>query len=136
MSETVTVPAAVLFEEALPAIAMVFEAGGVAVMVAGLVLASVLAVRKIASGTRPAETYHPFRTTLARSILLGLEFMVAADIIGTVAVEPTVDNLLVLGLIVVIRTVLSFALQIEISGRLPWRPAPSGEGAETSDRGA
>ncbi|MFW5832871.1 MAG: DUF1622 domain-containing protein, partial [Pseudomonadota bacterium] len=60
-------------------------------------------------------------TTLAHSILLGLEFLVAADIIGTVAVEPTIENLLVLGLIVLIRTFLSFALHIEISGRLPWR---------------
>jgi uncharacterized membrane protein len=109
------------FEEALHGIATVFEAGGVAVMLAGLLLALVQAARKIARGVPPAETYHPFRVTLAKSILLGLEFLVAADIIGTVAVEPTIDNLLVLGLIVVIRTALSFALQIEISGRLPWR---------------
>lgn len=110
-----------LFEGGLHAIASVFEAGGVAVMILGLLLALVQAGRKIARGVDPAETYHPFRVTLAKSILLGLEFLVAADIIGTVAVEPTIDNLLVLGLIVLIRTILSFALQIEISGRLPWR---------------
>ena len=74
-------------------------------------------------------TYEPFRTTLARSILLGLEFLVAADIIGTVAVDPTLQNLWVLGLIVLIRTALSFALQIEISGRLPWQsPLPKDSG--------
>ncbi len=110
-----------LFESTLHGIASFFEAAGVAVMVLGLLLAVVQGVRRTAQGAKLSETYHPFRTTLARSILLGLEFLVAADIIGTVAVEPTVQNLLVLGLIVVIRTLLSFALQIEISGRLPWR---------------
>ena len=110
-----------LFESTLHGIAIVFEAAGVAVMVLGLLLATVQGLRQTAKGTKLSETYHPFRTTLARSILLGLEFLVAADIIGTVAFEPTVQNLLVLGLIVVIRTLLSFALQIEISGRLPWR---------------
>ena len=115
---------AALFEAGLHGIATAFEAGGVAVMVAGLLLALVQTGRKLARGVRPAATYHPFRVTLARSILLGLEFLVAADIIGTVAVEPTLDNLLVLGLIVIIRTILSFALQIEISGRPPWRAGP------------
>jgi uncharacterized membrane protein len=110
-----------LFESTLHGIAVFFEAGGVAVMVLGLLLASVQGLRQTARGAKLSEIYHPFRTTLARSILLGLEFLVAADIIGTVAVEPTIQNLLVLGLIVVIRTFLSFALQIEISGRLPWR---------------
>lgn len=110
-----------LFEGTLHGIAVFFEAGGVAVMVPGLLLAAVQGVRQTAGGAKLSEIYHPFRTTLARSILLGLEFLVAADIIGTVAVEPTIENLLVLGLIVLIRTILSFALQIEISGRLPWR---------------
>ncbi len=110
-----------LFESALHGIAIFFEAAGVAVMVLGLLLATVGGLRQTVQGTRFSETYHPFRTTLARSILLGLEFLVAADIIGTVAVKPTVQNLYVLGLIVVIRTLLSFALQIEISGHLPWR---------------
>ena len=113
-----------LFESALHGIAIFFEAAGVAVMVLGLLLAAVQGLRRTVQGARLSETYHPFRTTLARSILLGLEFLVAADIIGTVAVKPTVQNLYVLGLIVVIRTLLSFALQIEISGHLPWRSTP------------
>ncbi|HWT29829.1 MAG TPA: DUF1622 domain-containing protein, partial [Propylenella sp.] len=74
------------------------------------------------------EAYHAFRTSLARGILLGLEFLVAADIIGTVAVEPTLQNLAVLGLIVLIRTFLSFSLQLEIEGRWPWQRA-GGAGA-------
>ena len=66
-----------------------------------------------------------------RSILLGLEFLVAADIIRTVAVQPSLENVTVLGLIVFIRTFLSFSLEVEIDGRWPWqhaglgRPAPS-----------
>lgn len=115
------------FERSLHAISLFFESAGVAAMVLGVIIAVVHAWRMVARGSPLAETYHPFRTTLARSILLGLEFLVAADIIGTVAAKPTIQNLSVLGLIVVIRTVLSFALQIEISGRLPWRSAPAGE---------
>jgi hypothetical protein len=56
-----------------------------------------------------------------RSILLGLEFLVAADIIRTVAVQPSLENVTVLGLIVLIRTFLSFSLEVEIDGRWPWR---------------
>jgi uncharacterized membrane protein len=64
--------------------------------------------------------YRRFRQDLGRGILLGLEFLVAADIIRTVAVAPTLENVLVLGLIVLIRTFLSIALQVEIDGVLPW----------------
>ncbi len=62
-----------------------------------------------------------FRKTLGRSILTGLELLVAADIIRTVAVEPTLESVLVLGLIVIIRTFLSFSLEVEIDGRWPWQ---------------
>ncbi len=62
-----------------------------------------------------------FRSGLGRSILLGLEFLVAADIINTVAVEPTIESLLVLAGIVLIRTFLSFSLEVEIDGRWPWQ---------------
>jgi len=116
-----------LFESTLHTIALFFEAAGVLVMVLGLLLALVYSGRQMVKGEKLRDTYHPFRTTLARSILLGLELLVAADIIGTVAVKPTIQNLLVLGLIVVIRTALSFALQIEISGRLPWKSASPNE---------
>lgn len=68
-----------------------------------------------------------FRSGLGRSILLGLEFLVAADIINTVAVEPTIKSLLVLAGIVLIRTFLSFSLEVEIDGRWPWQKERSGE---------
>jgi uncharacterized membrane protein len=64
-----------------------------------------------------------FRSDLGRGILLGLEFLVAADIINTVAIEPTLDSVLVLAGIVLIRTFLSFSLEVEIEGRWPWRRA-------------
>lgn len=66
-----------------------------------------------------------FRSGLGRSILLGLEFLVAADIINTVAVEPTIESLLVLAGIVLIRTFLSFSLEVEIDGRWPWQKGRS-----------
>ena len=64
-----------------------------------------------------------FRSNLGRSILLGLEFLVAADIIHTVAIEPTLQSLAVLAGIVLIRTFLSFSLEVEIEGRWPWEKA-------------
>jgi len=79
-----------------------------------------------------AYLYRRSRQQLGRSILLGLELLVAADIIPTVAVTPTLTSVAVLGGIVPIRTFLSFSLQLEISGRWPWQkpdlPAPRTEG--------
>lgn len=72
--------------------------------------------------------YRPYRQFLGRSILLGLELLVAADIIRTVAVTPTLTSITVLAGIVLIRTFLSFSLELEITGRWPWQKVP--EGAE------
>jgi len=94
---------------------------GVAAIVAGGLLAIWRAARHWLDPGLRDRTYHTFRLTLARGILLGLEFLVAADIIGTVAFEPTLQNLSVLAVIVAIRTFLSFSLTMEIEGRLPWR---------------
>ncbi|HEY5813682.1 MAG TPA: DUF1622 domain-containing protein, partial [Terrimicrobiaceae bacterium] len=65
--------------------------------------------------------YGLYRQDMGRAILLGLEFLVAGDIIRTVVVDPTFDNVLVLGLIVIIRTFLSITLQLEIEGKWPWQ---------------
>ncbi len=62
-----------------------------------------------------------WRGDVGRAILLGLEFLIAGDLIRTVVVAPTMQNVLVLGLIVLIRTFLSFSLQLEIEGKLPWQ---------------
>jgi uncharacterized membrane protein len=65
--------------------------------------------------------YHAFRTKMGRAILLGLEFLVAADIINTVAIDPTLRNLATLAIIISVRVFLSFALEVEIEGRWPWQ---------------
>ena len=109
------------FEVGLHHIALGAEMIGVAVIVLGAAVAVAASVTELSSGRDRTQVYHNFRSTLARGILLGLEFLVAADIIGTVAVDPTLDNLYVLGLIVLIRTFLSFSLEVEIEGRWPWQ---------------
>lgn len=67
------------------------------------------------------RAYHAYRANLGRAILLGLEFLVAADIVRTVVLELTLPNLGALALLVLIRSFLSLALEVEISGRWPWR---------------
>ena len=79
--------------------------------------------------------YHRYRAELARGILLGLELLVAADIVGTVAVTPTFESLAVLGLIVLIRTFLSFSLEVEIEGRWPWQHSAASDKAEALRKG-
>lgn len=66
-------------------------------------------------------SFRQYRSDLGRAILLGLEFLVAADIIGTVAVAPSFQSLGILGSIILIRTFLSFSLEVEIEGHWPWR---------------
>ena len=116
------------FDAMLELIALVIEAAGIAVIVLGAVAALLIAVLLLMRGVGGAKAYHSLRTNLARSILLGLELLVAADIIGTVAVEPTLQNLYVLALIVLIRTFLSISLEVEIDGRWPWRKARAADG--------
>lgn len=97
-----------------------FEVVGAGVLVVGFGWSVVQAVRTWTTlGGRPA--YRVLRETFGGVLLLGLEVLVAADLIRTVAVAPTLQNVAVLGLIVLIRTFLSFSLQVEIDGRLPWR---------------
>jgi uncharacterized membrane protein len=97
------------------------ELAGIAATLLGALVASVVALRKVlAGGALLMEVYESYRRHLSQGILLGLEFLVAADIIGTVAIEPTFRSVGVLGLIVAIRTFLSFTLEVEIAGRWPW----------------
>ena len=77
--------------------------------------------------------YSRFRRVLGRAILIGLELLVAADIIRTVAVTPTIESVSVLGLIVLIRTFLSWSLEVEISGRWPWQKWAAGRRGDEPD---
>ena len=99
----------------------VVELVGVFVLIVGAVLASTRFTAQLLKRSPFQASYHELRADLGRAILLGLEFLVIADIIGTVAVEPTLQNLGVLAVIVVIRTLLSFVLELEVSGRWPWQ---------------
>ena len=118
------------FEQAMDAIARGVEIIGIVTLVLGLAAALVRAGLVLASGQGGVEeAYRIVRTVFGRSILLGLEFLVAADIIRTVAVQPSLQNVAVLGLIVLIRTFLSFSLEVEIDGRWPWQPANLGRTA-------
>ncbi|TGN80521.1 DUF1622 domain-containing protein [Bradyrhizobium yuanmingense] len=100
--------------------ASMIELLGVVVIVGGVVAATVLSLNAMRGGM-PADAFRSYHANLGRGILLGLEFLIAADIIGMVAIVPSLDRLVVLALIIVIRTFLSFSLQIEIEGRWPWR---------------
>lgn len=100
----------------------IFEVLGTAVMLLGLLVAVVLAAQALWSKRSGEAAFVSFRRTVGLAILLGLELLVAADIIKTL-VAPGLEDVVVLGLIVLIRTALSFALQIEIEGTLPWRRA-------------
>ena len=111
------------FDAALRLTGRLMEGAGVAVIVLGALFALGAVVAELGRGGPGGDAYHLFRMRLGRSILLGLELLVAADIIGTVAVEPTLQNLLVLSLIVVIRTFLSISLEVEIDGHWPWQKA-------------
>jgi len=114
------------FSDTVETLGKVVDGAGVAVTIAGALAATVAAGRRVYR--RQPDSYRRYRQQLGRSILLGLELLVAADIIRTVAVTPTVRSVAVLAGIVVIRTFLSFSLELEITGRWPWQkevPAPA-----------
>lgn len=98
---------------------MTVDGAGVAVIVVGIVVATWRAL--FAAPPDGLDRYSAYRQRLGRAILLGLELLVAGDIIKTVAVAPTLQNMAVLGAIVLIRTFLSFSLELEINGRWPWQ---------------
>jgi uncharacterized membrane protein len=121
----------VSFEEAMDNVARGVELLGIAALVVGLLVALFAGARSLVDGRGVEDSYRVVRTAFGRSILLGLEFLVAADIIRTVAVQPSLQNVLVLGLIVLIRTFLSFSIEVEIEGRWPWRRAEMASPAST-----
>jgi uncharacterized membrane protein len=113
----------VTFAEAMELVARFFEAMGALVLVAGLVLSVGLAIRSQHRSKDARATYRVLRESFGAAILLGLEMLVAADLVRTVAIAPTLENVATLGIIVLIRTILSFSLVTEIEGVVPWRRA-------------
>jgi uncharacterized membrane protein len=108
------------FPHALHLTTRAIEVGGIAIIVLGIVGATIFVLWQVLRGRSGSDAFSLYRSNLGRAILLGLEFLVAADIINTVAIEPTLQSLAVLGGIVLIRTFLSFSLEVEIEGRWPW----------------
>ena len=111
------------FTAVIEKVGQVLDASGVAAIVLGAAIATVVAALRVRR--RVPDVYRLYRQQLGRSILLGLELLVAADIIRTVAVTPTLTSIAVLAGIVLIRTFLSFSLELEITGRWPWQKAPA-----------
>lgn len=111
----------VTFYEVIETVGKGIDAVGVAVIAVGALISAATAVSRLRRGT--PDVYRTFRAQLGRSILLGLEFLVAADIIRTVAVTPTARSVAVLAGIVLIRTFLSFSLELEVTGAWPWQAA-------------
>lgn len=109
------------FTEAMELVGKTMDAAGVAAIVVGALVAALLTLNPRRRFGSEGDAYTAFRRRLGRAILLGLELLVAADIIRSVAISPTFASVGVLALIVLIRTFLSWSLELEISGRWPWQ---------------
>lgn len=107
---------------ALEAIAVILIVGYILIATLGWLL------RALLQRQFTLEHYKTFRATLGRAMLLGLEILVAADVVRTVALEPTLRNFEALGLLVLVRTFLSWSIVLEIEGRWPWQPRSSTTG--------
>jgi uncharacterized membrane protein len=114
------------FENIVETAGKTLDAAGVILMIGGVLVAATFAVARIRSEGLSDDAYRRFRQSLGRAILLGLELLVAADIIRTVAVSPTFRSAGVLAIVVLIRTFLSMSLEVELGGRWPWQKAASG----------
>jgi uncharacterized membrane protein len=121
------------FAEAIEVVGRIVDAAGVGAIAAGIALVVVSAGLRLVRHER--DVYASFRQQLGRAILLGLELLVAADIIRTVAVTPTLESVAVLGVIVLVRTFLSFSLEVELTGSWPWQRAGHESAQTTGDAG-
>ena len=115
------------FESVVEMVGKTVDGIGIVIVVVGSLSALLPFALRTFRGDRSLDSYRWVRRNLGRAILLGLEFLVAGDIIRTVAVAPSLTNVAVLGVIVLIRTFLSASLEVEIEGRWPW--SARGEGA-------
>ncbi len=107
------------FEEWMEAVVQAFEVAGIVILVIGTLRALVVALAARLRGDR-VGIYARGRRQIGQAILLGLEVLIIADIVLTVTIEPTIESALTLGLIVLVRTFLSFSLEIELEGVVPW----------------
>ncbi len=125
------------YKQVIGLIVLGFESIGVGALIIGSLFAVVAYVAAL-SGRRGAsvpriDAYRALRQDLGRAILLGLEFLVAADIIRSVAIDPTLLSVGSLGLLVLVRTFLSWSLEVEIDGAWPWQRAQSRTSASVAE---
>ncbi len=115
---------------AIGQLAELFDLLGVAVMVGGTpgTMGRAIYVGRLAGGK---ASYLVARRTFGKTLLLGLEVLIAADLMRSVSLNLTISSVLALGLLVVVRTILSFSIQIEMEGDLPWRVGRPGRPAST-----
>lgn len=124
------------FEETIELAGKALDGVGVVIVVVGVAIAlGAFAIGAI-GGTDVGRAYRSSRHRLGRAILLGLEVLVAADIVRTVAIAPTIESVAVLAGIVLVRTFLSFSLEVELEGSLPWRRRRGGSPDAVGDGGA
>jgi uncharacterized membrane protein len=121
------------FDDVMELVVHGFEIGGVAILVVGSLaafLTAAVSYRRI-GGLR---AYEGARRNVGRAILLGLEFLIIADIVMTITVDPTLESAVALGLIVLVRTFLSFSLEVELEGVLPWRQKAARSDSPSQER--
>lgn len=108
------------FEAVMEDVVRGFEVAGVAILAIGSVFAGIRFVLGLV-GSRRSQAYERVRNDVGKAILLGLEILIIADIVQTITVDPTLESAITLGVIVLVRTFLSFSLEIELEGVVPWR---------------
>jgi uncharacterized membrane protein len=123
------------FHEVVENVGKVVDAAGVVLIILGILVATWVAAVRRAGGGDGGETLRRYRRGIGSAILLGLEVLVAADIIRTVAVQPSFESAGVLAVIVAIRTFLSFSLEVELEGRWPWQRGAAPDAVERREPG-
>jgi uncharacterized membrane protein len=114
------------FDQSIKWVAVGIESIAIGIIVAGALITTVIFLVRVVKEGGLDDCYRRFRSDFGKAVLLGLEFLIASDIVGTVAIGPTFRDLGVLALLVVIRTFLSFSLELEITGRWPWQKSTEG----------
>jgi len=123
------------YDEVIDDVVKGVEAAGAGIMVLGGLGAFLLYLARLRGSDDASASYDELRRNLGRCILLGLEVLIIADIVRTIIVDPTLESVAVLGIIVIIRIVLSFSLEVEIDGVWPWRRGPKESPAEPGPPG-
>jgi len=118
------------FDQSIKWVALGIESIAIGIIVVGAITTTVIFLVRLIKESALEDCYQRFRSDFGKAVLLGLEFLIASDIVGTVAIGPTFRDLGILALLVVIRTFLSFSLELEITGRWPWQKSLEGHGSK------